>query len=474
VVEWSHQLLTADEAALFARLAVFPGSFGLDQVEAVCADERLPTPSIAPLLARLVEQSLVRRVHDRFGMLETLRVHAGERLDALGDRVAWQARHARVTADRLAAHSARLWTPEEPAAVRALTELSDDLHAAWLYASRYDRPLAVRMAADVHDFAYGRQRLDLLRWGNAVAGWEAAREVAGPGGDLARALATAATAAWSSGRRAEAAALAERGVRLAGGPDSPAAVQALRVRAHLAMFDGRADEAAASYRTLAASLRAGGEPTRALVFEHAAAQALLYAGRAREAAAVVDALRAEVAGTGHPTTMAWASYVSGLVAEATEPDRALAAYAAAVEHGAAADCRLFVTLARSSAAALTARTGAHAEACAALGVVLDLWAQLSNEFMQWWVLAQVVVVLAALGRDRDAADLGAAVMAAGDRRPHVGTEEARLAAALDELRGRLGPGLMTPRSAGVGPGLAEAVALARRAMAAAGVAAARP
>ena len=130
VVEWSHGLLTADEALLFARLAVFPGSFGLDQAEAVCADDRLPSPSVGPLLARLVDQSLLQRVGDRFTLLETLRAYAAERLDA-AERDRLQRRHARDTADRLAAESARLWTSAEPAAVAALTGLVDDLHAAF-------------------------------------------------------------------------------------------------------------------------------------------------------------------------------------------------------------------------------------------------------------------------------------------------------------------------------------------------------
>jgi len=34
-IDWSHQLLDADEASLFRRLAVFAGGFGIDAVEAI-------------------------------------------------------------------------------------------------------------------------------------------------------------------------------------------------------------------------------------------------------------------------------------------------------------------------------------------------------------------------------------------------------------------------------------------------------
>ena len=465
VVEWSHQLLAAEEAALFARVAVFPGSFGLDQVEAVCADDRLPLPMIAPLLARLVEQSLVRRVGDRFGLLETLRLHAVERLEATGERGRWAGRHARDAAQRLETYSAMLWTADEPRAVRALTEMLDDLHAAWAHVCRHDRPLAIRMAADVHDFAYGRQRLDLLRWGLVVAEWDDEPSEAGvpdaAPAELARALATAATAVWSTGRRDEAAALTARAIERAGGPSAPAAMQARRVAAHLAMFSGRTAEAVASYRALAASSHAAGDDVRALVFELSAAQALGYDGRTDEAVAVVERLRAAVDATHHPTTLTWAATVEGMVLEGTDPDRALQRYAAAVELGATADCRLFVAVARSASAALRARTTRSVTALPELAAALDVWAQLNNESMQWWVLAHVVVVLADVGRAREAAALGVLVDEARDRRPLVGTGGRPFVGALRPARtrpaGSPGP---TARTSG----LPDAVALARRAL----------
>ena len=74
-----------------------------------------------------------------------------------------------------------------------LTALVVDLRAAWDYAIAHDRPLAVRLAADAYDFAYVRQRLDLLAWGERVASWG----IAQPG--LPRALAAAAAGAWARG-----------------------------------------------------------------------------------------------------------------------------------------------------------------------------------------------------------------------------------------------------------------------------------
>jgi len=74
-IEWSYQLLNADEQQLFARLAVFAGGCTLETAEAVCEAD-LDT------LQSLVDKSLVRiRERDRFWMLETIREYASERLE---------------------------------------------------------------------------------------------------------------------------------------------------------------------------------------------------------------------------------------------------------------------------------------------------------------------------------------------------------------------------------------------------------
>ena len=122
-----------------------------------------------------------------------------------------------------------------------------------------------------------------------------------------------------------------------------------------------------------------------------------------------------------------------------------------------------MTLARSSAAALAARLDATPTALASLAEVLDLWAQLGNEALQWWVLGRLVGLLAALGADQDGAVLAGAVLAANDHRPIMPSEIGQVETTLPLIRPRLGPAATNDAvAAGAGMGLSAAVAHARR------------
>ncbi len=86
-IEWSHDLLTREEQALFARISVFAAGCTLEAAEAV-ADAELDT------LQSLVDKSLVRHTEERFWMLESIRTYAAERLEEADDRDAVRRRHA--------------------------------------------------------------------------------------------------------------------------------------------------------------------------------------------------------------------------------------------------------------------------------------------------------------------------------------------------------------------------------------------
>jgi len=77
-IEWSYELLDPDEQRLLAALSVFRGGWTLEAAESVCDAD-------LELLQSLVDKSLIRRWEGgRFGMLETIREFARERLDESG------------------------------------------------------------------------------------------------------------------------------------------------------------------------------------------------------------------------------------------------------------------------------------------------------------------------------------------------------------------------------------------------------
>jgi predicted ATPase/DNA-binding CsgD family transcriptional regulator len=96
-VDWSFELLTADEQILLRRLSVF-GGWSLDMAEQVCADDRIPVPRVLDLLAALIDKSLVTLEDEmggdaRYRLLDTIREYAAARLEAAGEQDTFRQRH---------------------------------------------------------------------------------------------------------------------------------------------------------------------------------------------------------------------------------------------------------------------------------------------------------------------------------------------------------------------------------------------
>jgi predicted ATPase/DNA-binding SARP family transcriptional activator len=458
VIDASYHLLTPDEATLCARLAVFPGRFGLEDARSVCAGEPIDAKAVGPVLARLAEQSLVQSAGGRFWLLDTLRTYARERIGD-DELLRLRGRHARHVADRVVALQWQQRPETEAACVEQLNTMSPDLHAAWAYAAEHDRSLAVELAAAMYDFAYLRQRLDLLDWGRQVAEWDVSHP------DLSQALAVGAAGAWAAGDLAAAEGLALRGLSLDDGTGRPSRARSMSQAGNLAMFAGDFDEAVRRYEECVSLNLAEGRPIAALIAEIAICQATTYAGRAEQVLDRLADLRRRARRTGNPSALAWASFVTGEAIGDSDVPAALAAYRRAMEAALEVDNRLFLGLARSSAVVLAGRHGTADAALAEFGRVLDEWDELGNIAAQWWVLMNFAILFTRLGEDRPAALLAGAFLGIEGRTYMLLGDEERLQNAVTELSARLGETVAETTFAEGGElSVADAVALARETM----------
>lgn len=108
LIDWSHDLLSREESALFRRVSIFNGGWTLEAAEAVCAAEPLEASNILADLAALVNKSLVVAEeqpsgHMRYRLLETLRAYAAEKLANSGEYLTTARRHAGYYVDRIEA-----------------------------------------------------------------------------------------------------------------------------------------------------------------------------------------------------------------------------------------------------------------------------------------------------------------------------------------------------------------------------------
>jgi hypothetical protein len=151
-IDWSHDLLSDAERALFRRLAVFAGSFTFEAVAAVCTDANVPEAEVFDLLVALVRKSLVVAEtdgsEDRYLLLESMRHYARERLvetgeyDIAGDRHAAHALHLAEDLDkRYQSTPSRAWFA---AAERNIPNFRTALE--WTLGARTDVVCGARLA----------------------------------------------------------------------------------------------------------------------------------------------------------------------------------------------------------------------------------------------------------------------------------------------------------------------------------------
>jgi len=171
-LDWSHDLLSPDERAVFRRLSVCCGGFSLEVAQAARGDETQDDWVVIDILGRLVERSLVvREAGDppRFRLPESVLDHARLKLDMAGERALACRHHAHAVGRLMAqAHEAYWSSADEPWLDRYAPDI-DNVRQALDWAEDREPRLAVQLIADaalllvqLGQSAEGRQRAERL------------------------------------------------------------------------------------------------------------------------------------------------------------------------------------------------------------------------------------------------------------------------------------------------------------------------
>jgi predicted ATPase/DNA-binding SARP family transcriptional activator len=335
LIDWSFDLLSEPERAVFRRLAVFANGFDLSGAEAVATNTTVEQHDVIDLVASLVDKSLLQvdttGTTARYRMLETVRAYALDKLEVEAESA--RAAHA--------AHFLRLVEKSAP-------HFSGRNESEWrARLEEDDENIRVALNYLVTEPAAG---LESLRFAAAVSPYWNSRGIYGDDVDLLEASITHAGAADATADRG--AALAAAGYMMFRRGDGARARQHLDEALAIADTTGSEGLRADALRTLAwlADRRGDREASQWLAGE-----------------AVAAALRS---GDNHLTARAYD--VRAAATHDTDPGGARSDYAEALKYCRIAGDGLGQASALNNLAVLDLEQGDHAAAREQLGMALEI------------------------------------------------------------------------------------------------------
>lgn len=439
-LDWGYELLTPTQRSLHGALAVFAGGCTLEDARVVSGE---PGRFLSDL-ETLVLGSLVRGDagggETRLTLLETIREHALDRLEAAGELDDLRSRHARRFAELALDGSQGLESPEHAAWAERLELELDNIRAAleWMLASG-DTEAALRTSSSLERF------------------WRAHGHVTEARQWLARGLRQAdgvpaevrAAALWTAAQQAA----AQSDWEVA----SPMLQEAREL--YRICGDGRAEVFALANASFVALRQNDAEHAERLALEAVEVAEQLDDDRAASAAAMVlaDIHSAQGAHTralegyeravvlrsqlGDPFLVCDAVYNLGLAAfHADDPPRARSAFEDALRRARELDEAPYVAAAQLMLALLDTLSGDAAGASGRAQEALDLYTALDDDRSRARCLVPLAASLAEDGRLEDAARMLGAAAALRDgeadefEEPILGYLEPRLSDSLGAER----------------------------------------
>jgi predicted ATPase/DNA-binding SARP family transcriptional activator len=176
IVDWSWELLDDTERMVLRRLSVFTSGATPGAAEQVCSLSGRPAPSaVVDVIASLVDKSLVTATGERqvrYGLLETVRAYAADRLTESGEAGEVAGAHARYFLDLAERAEPELRSRDQVTWLERLTADHDNLSAALRHviaagdpaaALRFFRSLAWFWIVRDFDAEAGESAIEVLR-----------------------------------------------------------------------------------------------------------------------------------------------------------------------------------------------------------------------------------------------------------------------------------------------------------------------
>jgi predicted ATPase/class 3 adenylate cyclase len=152
-IDWSYELLGAEEKSLLSELSVFAGGFSLGAAERVSEDF-----DVLEGVAELARHSFLRSEENggrkRFAMSESVRAYAAEKGGDLPNFAGVRKRHVLYFLDFAEKNVRKLRTRDEFAALEAAWSERANLLAALDFASETEAAMSSRLALALHDLVY--------------------------------------------------------------------------------------------------------------------------------------------------------------------------------------------------------------------------------------------------------------------------------------------------------------------------------
>ena len=453
VVARSFGLLPEDVVGTAIGMSCFAGPVTAADVAGVLASGDEGQRRCWESLRALVERSLVsagtRSTPTRYLMLQTVRTHAQRLAENSGRTEQLAHAHAAWFLEVATDCDSRLRGPDEAAAAHRLSSLIPEFRAAQRWARVADPELAAGLICALELYAHTHLWAEPADWARAVLGSGAVGEQV-----TAPLLAVVAADAAHRGHLDEAVRTATEACTRG---DPRTVASALETLSDVAVYQGRTAEAVGLGSRLAALGARVLDPHATVIGGVNEALGHVYGGRPDLGLAVIDGLEASLVEVA-PSDRAWLAYVAGEARGDDDPTGAAADLERAVVLADSVGNRLVSGVARTSQAALLARTGDLRAARPVFSRVVADFRRQGDVTHLVTVLRNLVVLLVDAGEPAAGIRLHAALSVEGVKASYgaeldrLDTAMARAAAALDA------PEVARQRAAGLAESLDAAAA----------------